>query len=196
VLLPVLAQLPQPLALLDADASAGLTLLADRCSHDYAGHHLAGSDPDAPTLRCQARGRVPLPPRIPEIAWRAGLDLSPLDVTSNDDVRWLSCLVWPGEGDREQRLAAAIDMARRAPPAVHRGDLLTGPPALAAQAPPDATLVICRGWRGSRGLPVPGQESAAAAARAAAGRASAMRPIAASSCAADRNHASYGDGGR
>src|SRR5258707_5661356 len=106
VLLPVLAQLPQPLALLDAGASAGLTLLIDRYSYGYAGHHLAGSDPDAPTLRCQARGRVPLPPRVPEIAWRAGLDLSPLDVTSNDDVRWLSCLVWPGEGDREQRLAA------------------------------------------------------------------------------------------
>ena len=38
----------------------------------------------------------------------AGLDLSPLDVTSDDDVRCLSCLVWPGEGGREQRLAAAV----------------------------------------------------------------------------------------
>jgi hypothetical protein len=142
VLLPALAQLPQPLALLDAGASAGLTLLIDKYSYDYAGHHLAGSDPDAPTLRCQPRGPVPLPSGVPQIAWRAGLDLSPLDVTSDDDVRWLSCLVWPGEGDREQRLAAAIDTARRAPPPVHRGDLLTGLPALAAQAPPDATLVI------------------------------------------------------
>jgi len=100
------------------------------------------SDPDAPTLRCQPQGPVPLPPPVPEIAWRAGLDLSPLDLISDDDARWLSCLVWPGEGDREQRLAAAIDTARRAPPAVHRGDLLTGLPALAAQAPPDTTLVI------------------------------------------------------
>jgi hypothetical protein len=37
VLLPALAQLPQPLALIDAGASAGLTLLADRYSYDYAG---------------------------------------------------------------------------------------------------------------------------------------------------------------
>ncbi len=142
VLLPALAQLPAPLALLEAGASAGLTLLFDRYSYDYAGHRIAGSDPHAPTLRCQPRGPVPLPPRIPAITWRAGLDLHPLDVTEDDDVRWLSCLVWPGEGDRRQRLAAAIASARRDPPAVHRGDLLTGLPALAAQAPPGATLVI------------------------------------------------------
>jgi hypothetical protein len=142
VLLPALAQLPQPLALIEAGASAGLTLLFDRYSYDYAGHRIAGSDPRAPTLRCEPRGPVPLPPRIPEITWRAGLDLNPLDVTTDDDVRWLSCLVWPGESDRRQRLAAAIASARRDPPVVHRGDLLTGLPALAAQAPPGATLVI------------------------------------------------------
>jgi len=142
VLLPALAQLPQPLALIEAGASAGLNLLVDRYSYDYAGHRLAGLDPDAPVLRCEPRGPVPLPARIPAISWRAGLDLNPLDVTREDDVRWLSCLVWPGEGDRAQRLAAAIASARRHPPAVHRGDMLTDLPALAARAPADATLVI------------------------------------------------------
>ncbi len=92
VLLPALAQLPQPLALVEVGSSAGLTMLFDRYSYDYGGYRLAGSDPDAPVLRCEPRGPVPLPPRIPEIAWRAGLDLNPLDVTSDDDVRWLS---WP-----------------------------------------------------------------------------------------------------
>jgi hypothetical protein len=141
-LLPALAQLPPPLALIEAGASAGLTLLFDRYSYDYAGHRIAGPDPLAPTLRCEPRGPVPLPARLPEITWRAGLDLNPLDVTSDDDVRWLECLVWPGEGDREQRLAAAIATARRDPPVVHRGDLLTDLPALAAQAPAGATLVV------------------------------------------------------
>jgi len=142
VLLPALAQLPQPLALIEAGASAGLNLLVDRYSYDYAGHRLAGLDPDAPLLRCEPRGPVPLPARVPAISWRAGLDLNPLDVTREDDVRWLSCLVWPGEGDRAQRLAAAIASARRDLPAVHRGDMLTDLPSLAAQAPADATLVI------------------------------------------------------
>ncbi len=141
-LLPALARLPPPLALIEVGASAGLTLLFDRYSYDYAGYRLAGQDPQAPVLRCMPRGPVPLPDRIPAISWRAGLDLSPLDVTSDDDVRWLSCLVWPGEGDREQRLAAAIAAARRDPPVIHRGDLLTDLPALAARAPADATLVV------------------------------------------------------
>jgi hypothetical protein len=48
-------------------------------------------------------------------------------------VRWLSCLVWPDEGDRAERLAAAIASARRAPPRVVKGDLLTGLPALVAE---------------------------------------------------------------
>ena len=141
-LLPALAQLPAPLALIEVGASAGLTLLIDRYSYDYAGHRIAGRDPQAPVLRCAPQGPVPLPARPPVIAWRAGLDLNPLDVGRDDDVRWLSCLVWPGEGDPEQRLAAAIAAARRDPPVVHRGDLLTDLPALAAQAPAGATLVV------------------------------------------------------
>jgi hypothetical protein len=141
-LLPALAQLPQPLALIEVGASAGLTLLVDRYSYDYAGHRLAGRDPQAPTLHCEPRGPVPLPAELPEVVWRAGLDLNPLDVNDADDVRWLSCLVWPGEGDRQERLARAIASARRDPPVVHRGDLLTDLPALAAQAPAGATLVV------------------------------------------------------
>jgi hypothetical protein len=141
-LLPALAQLPAPLALIEVGASAGLTLLFDRYSYDYAGHLIAGSDPYVPTLRCAPRGPVPLPRRVPVIAWRAGLDLTPLDVTDDDDVRWLSCLVWPGEEDRQERLAAAIASARHDPPTVYRGDLLSDLPALAARAPAGATLVI------------------------------------------------------
>ena len=143
-LLPALAQLPEPLALIEVGASAGLTLLFDRYSYDYDGQHVTGSDRDAPTLRCGVHGQVPVPvpSRVPAIVWRAGLDLNPLDVTSDDDMRWLACLVWPDEGDREERLAAAITAARLDPPTVYRGDLRTDLPALAATAPVEATLVI------------------------------------------------------
>jgi hypothetical protein len=141
-ILPALALLPEPLALIEVGASAGLTLLFDRYSYDYAGHRVVGTDPQAPVLRCATRGPVPLPSRVPAITWRAGLDLNPLDVRDDNDVHWLSCLVWPGEGDREQRLAGAIATARRDPPVISGGDLLTDLPALAAQAPADATLVI------------------------------------------------------
>ncbi|MGH8889839.1 MAG: DUF2332 domain-containing protein, partial [Acidothermaceae bacterium] len=141
-LLPALAQLPQPLALIEVGASAGLTLLVDHYSYDYAGRRVAGRDPQAPVLCCEPRGPVPVPDRMPTIAWRAGLDLNPLDVRNDDDVRWLSCLVWPGESDRQDRLTAAIATARRNPAIVHRGDLRTDLPRLAEQAPRDATLVV------------------------------------------------------
>lgn len=141
-LLPALAELPQPLALLEVGASAGLTLLPDRYSYDYAGHRITGTDPLAPLLRCEPRGPVPLPARVPDVRWRAGLDLNPLDVRNADDVRWLECLLWPGDADRAGRLADAIAVARRDPPLVRRGDLRTDLPALASEAPQDATLVI------------------------------------------------------
>jgi hypothetical protein len=63
-------------------------------------------------------------------------------VADPDDMRWLSCLVWPGEGDRAARLAAAIEVARRDPPRVVRGDLVDQLSAVAAGAPAGATLVI------------------------------------------------------
>ena len=141
-LLPLLAMLPGPLALIEVGASAGLTLLPDRYSYDYAGHYVQGTDPDAPVIACEPRGPVPLPDRVPEVTWRAGLDLNPLDVTSDDEMHWLECLIWPGEGGRLARLRAAIAIARRHPPRVFRGDLLTDLPALARQAPGNATLVV------------------------------------------------------
>jgi hypothetical protein len=140
-LLPVLAALPQPLALLEVGASAGLCLLPDRYGYAYGGHRIHG-DPGAPVFACEARGPVPLPGRVPEVAWRAGIDLSPLDLTAADDVRWLQCLLWPGEGDRAALLAAAIETARPDPPLLVRGDLVDRLAATAAGAPPGATLVV------------------------------------------------------
>lgn len=141
-LLPALSLLPQPLALLEVGASAGLTLLVDRYSYDYAGHRLVGTDPAAPVLVCEPRGPVPIPQQIPTVSWRAGLDLNPLDVDDPADMHWLSCLLWPGEGEREARLTSAVQVARRDPPTVHRGNLLEDLPAVAATAPPGATLVV------------------------------------------------------
>jgi hypothetical protein len=142
VLLPALASVPEPLALLEVGAAAGLTLLPDIYSYDYAGYGVAGSDPEAPTIQCRPVGQVPLLERVPEVVWRAGIDLNPLDVTSDEDVSWLSCLLWPGEAGRAERLAAAVGAARKRPPVIHRGDLLDDLAVVAAQAPAEATLVV------------------------------------------------------
>jgi hypothetical protein len=79
---------------------------------------------------------------VPTVAWRAGLDLDPVDVSDDEQARWLRCLVWPGQPDRERALAAAVAVARSDPPRLTRGDLTRDFPALAAQAPEEATLVV------------------------------------------------------
>ena len=140
LMLPLLAALPQPLALLEVGASAGLCLLPDRYGYDYDGHRI-GAGP--PVLRCHPDGPVPLPRRLPEIAWRAGLDVEPIDISDAERLRWLELLIWPGQEHRLETLRAALDVARADPPRVVRGDLTTTDlEDLAAEAPRDATLVV------------------------------------------------------
>jgi hypothetical protein len=139
VLLPVLSLLPGPLALIEVGASAGLCLLPDRYGYAYDGHRPFGPKPPLP---CRTNAATPVPATHPEIVWRAGLDLNPLDVRDDDDMAWLETLVWPDQPDRASRLHAAIAVARADPPRIVGGDLLTSLPALAAEAPPDATLIV------------------------------------------------------
>ena len=145
LLLPVLASLPQPLALLEVGSSAGLCLLPDRYGYDFGdGRRIAPprGDGRAPMFRCAVNAATPVPDAVPDVAWRAGLDLEPIDVTSEESVSWLESLVWPGEGDRLAQLRAAIAVARSDPPRLHRGDLRRDLEALAEQAPALATLVV------------------------------------------------------
>ena len=142
-LLPVLARLPQPLALLEVGASAGLCLLPDRYAYDYGGRRLEPEDAtDPPVFPCRAGAATPLPERMPAVAWRAGMDLSPPDLSDPEAAAWLETLVWPGQEPRAERLRAAVRIARADPPRVVRGDLARDLPALAAEAPRDATLVV------------------------------------------------------
>ncbi|MEU4771952.1 DUF2332 domain-containing protein [Micromonospora sp. NPDC023644] len=138
VLLPVLAALPQPLALLEVGASAGLCLHPDRYAYRYGDHTLGTGEP---VLECAATGLAP-PKRLPEVVWRAGLDLNPLRVTDPADVAWLDALIWPEHAHRRARLRAAVAVAASDPPLLARGDLVDDLPALAARAPAGATLVV------------------------------------------------------
>jgi hypothetical protein len=139
VLLPLLAELPQPLALLEVGASAGLCLYPDRYGYRYGDHPPLGN---GPVLDCAITGPVPIPTSRPHVVWRAGIDLNPLDVRDPDDVRWLEALIWPEHDHRRARLAAAVDIVRAEPPLLMAGDLNERLTSLAASAPRDATLVI------------------------------------------------------
>ncbi|WP_067566225.1 DUF2332 domain-containing protein [Nocardia acidivorans] len=144
VLLPVLAQLPGPLALIEVGASAGLCLYPDLFSYRYddriALDPIGGvSDVE---LRCATTGEPPVPGRLPEVVWRAGVDLNPLDVTDTEQMRWLEYLVWPGQPERLQRLRAAVTIAQRQPVGIKAGDLNETVAELVSAAPAEATVVV------------------------------------------------------
>jgi hypothetical protein len=145
-LLPALSLIDGPIALLEIGASAGLCLYPDRYSYRYRG----GPALDPPggaspvVLSCELRGTHPPRLRLPDIVWRAGVDLTPLNPRDAGDRRFLSSLVWPGEAGRAERITAALDIAATEPAPILAGDA-TEPDTLAAAiaaAPPDAVLVI------------------------------------------------------
>ena len=142
-LLPALALISGPLALLEVGASAGLCLFPDRYSYSYDdGTHIdPATGPSDVLLECSTTGNLPRPVSLPHVVWRAGLDRRPLDVRNPDDMHWLETLVWPEQHERRARLRAAVRIAAEDPPVLVRADA-SELASLAAQAPPDATLVV------------------------------------------------------
>ena len=96
--------------------------------------------PAVPPLRRDRPGAAAL--ALPEIAWRGGVDLNPLDVTDPEAMRWLETLVWPEEDDRRERLRQAIAVALTDPPRLVRGDLLEELPALVEEASAHGTVIV------------------------------------------------------
>ncbi|OOC57112.1 MULTISPECIES: DUF2332 domain-containing protein [Nocardiopsis] len=143
-LLPVLAGLEGPLALVEVGASAGLCLYPDRYRYSYDGGAPIGPAGSPVLLECETFGPVPVPERVPQVVWRAGIDLNPLDVRSGEDVRWLEALIWPGphEAGRRERLRGAARVAAQDPPLVVAGDLVEQLRLVARRAPRDARLVV------------------------------------------------------
>ena len=125
-LLPCLATLTEPLALIEVGASAGLNLNLDRYSYRF-GDRVLGDSP----VRLEPELRGPAPPvdHLPAIASRVGVDLAPAP-----DPLWLRACVWPDQPERLARLEAALEIAAAHPPEVVQGDALELLPELIAAA--------------------------------------------------------------
>ncbi|MFK4790962.1 DUF2332 family protein [Microbacterium sp. ZW T5_56] len=148
-LLPALARIEGPIALLELGAAAGLCLYPDRYGYRFItreGTTTAGDNSSAVILTSQWRSDLPVPQRLPMIDWRAGVDRDPLNAQDPDDRAWLTALVWPGETGRTERIDAALDVAAAEPPLLHAFDLAeTGAEAIAAllaEVPSGLTPVI------------------------------------------------------
>lgn len=147
VLLPFLAGIRQPLALIEVGASAGLCLYPDRYSYRYdVQGHARELDPEGGesevVLRCPVAGVERVTWTIPNVVFRAGIDLNPLDPNDAEDINWLEALIWPEHDDRRARLRKAARIAASDPPRLVRGDASDEIAALVAAAPREAHVVV------------------------------------------------------
>jgi hypothetical protein len=119
-----------PMRLLEIGSSAGLNLCWDRYRYEVAAPAARGTvatvrpvwgDPgSAVTIRTEWAGPLDIFDARATVAERAGCDLAPVDVTDPAQVRVLESFVWPDQVERLGQLRAAVDLARRAPPALAR----------------------------------------------------------------------------
>ena len=145
----------EPLSLLDLGTSAGLNLLFDDYAYAYRAAEggatlTAGAGDSGVTLECTARDDLEHLPelRLPAMAARVGLDLSPLDPRSDDAALWLLACQWPDNPARFGRLRAALANVRATaqPPRLERGDMVTDLPRIVATIPGDGPLVVFHSW--------------------------------------------------
>jgi hypothetical protein len=120
--------------------SAGLNLVWDRYRYSYE----AGEwGPDDASLRLGGEERSRVPSTLlelgPRVARRVGIDLAPIDVTTDEGARLLQCFVWAGQDKRLDRLTRAIEAVRTDPPELVRGDLADALPKVLRDRP---TLVF------------------------------------------------------
>jgi hypothetical protein len=131
----------RPFDLLELGPSAGLNLLWDRYAYRYSSGTWGSGE-----LELSGDDRLPPPAelllRSVEVARRRGVDLSPIDVTTADGARMLQAFVWPDQTARLERLQQAIEVARRDPPELIRGDYVAALPALLRDRVEGAQLVV------------------------------------------------------
>lgn len=141
-LMLALSRVRGPIALIEVGASAGLCLFPERYAYRFGDEPQLGSS--EVVLTSELRGDIAGASRMPDIVWRAGIDIQPRDAREAQDRAWIEGLVWPGEDDRAQRISAALDIAAADPPLMVADDA-AAPGVLAdlvARAPKNATVVI------------------------------------------------------
>lgn len=125
--LPVLAIVASqhgPISLLDVGASGGLNLNLDQYGYHWSPHDRLNTGSPV-HLECEVRGALPVPHEMPPVAWRRGLDRSPVDLKSPDQTRWLEACIWPEQTERAANLRAALALATKHPVDVRQADAVT-----------------------------------------------------------------------
>ena len=123
-LLPLLARLPQPLALLEVGASAGLCLYPDRYSYSYNGGHPLDPAAGGSTvlLRSAADGRRSAARSASRHRLARRNRSRPAGCPRPAERTWLQTLVWPEQHERLARIRSAMAIVGAEPPRIVKGD--------------------------------------------------------------------------
>lgn len=139
--LTVARQAGQPLDLVELGASSGLNLLWDR--YRYAYRAGVWGPADSP-LALSGEELEPVPGGLlgvrATVRRRVGVDLNPVDATSEDGLRLLLSFV--RDEEVRARLRRAIEVLREDPPELIRGDYLELLPGLLAERDDGALTVV------------------------------------------------------
>jgi hypothetical protein len=129
--------------LIELGSSAGLLLGWDRYHYVYEAGEWGSRD--AP-LTLSGEERRPVPANLLELApvvrRKVGVDLAPLDVTSDESLRLLKAFVWAGQDERLQRLDHAFTALRGDPPQLIRNNYVELLPELLAQRDPEVVTIV------------------------------------------------------
>lgn len=142
IFLTIARRVNRPLDLLELGASAGLNLLWDLYDYRYgSGSWGLGNS----TLTLDGEERAPVPGDLLRqpvtVRRRRGIDLSPLDASTEEGLRLLSSFVGSDQ-DRLDRLRRAASVARSHPPELIRGDYVDALSALLDERTDDALMVV------------------------------------------------------
>ena len=133
----------RPLALLDVGASAGLNLNWDRYRYRYSDGSEFGPADAAVEIECDARNGLPnVPSAFPEVNYRVGVDLAPVDLGDDEEYRWMRALLWPEHNRREALLSAARDVWLQSPPTIVQGDAVELLPEILERIPGESVLCV------------------------------------------------------
>lgn len=131
----------ETLDLVELGPAAGLNLIWDRYAYEYRAGRWGSSE-----LWLNGVEYEPVPHEVlerrPAVRRRLGIDLNPVDVTSEHGARLLHAFLWPGRVERARRLRAAISILRRQPPTLVRGDYVELLPGVLAERDGQALTVV------------------------------------------------------
>jgi hypothetical protein len=139
----IAGEVPGPVHLIEAGASAGLNLRFDRYGYRLNGRQFG--DPASPVqlaVECHGPGPLPDLDRQPAIASVLGVDLHPVDAADPAERAWLEALVWPENHGQRALLAVALELAAADPPPLRAGDVADVLPAIAGSLPAGQPRVV------------------------------------------------------